>query len=138
MIDPRTVPIAEIVEAYSSLSPQQKAVADYISQGLGAKQIGPKLGISPRTVEIHTQQMLRKLNAPKAIVAAVMIYRAQQHLAALRAEQDALRDTLSRVATALPVLERMLAAADLELGLAVARELKALTRAALGEPTDEN
>ncbi len=80
MIDPRKVPINEVVEMYRSLSDRQSEVAELMVQGLGAKQIGPKLGISPRTAELHIKVVLEKFDVPRANQAAVLIYRAQEFL----------------------------------------------------------
>jgi DNA-binding NarL/FixJ family response regulator len=80
MIDPRKVPIDEVVQMYQSLSDRQAEAAEFMVQGLGAKQIGPKLGISPRTAELHIKAVLGKFNVPRANQAAVLIYRAQEFL----------------------------------------------------------
>jgi len=61
----------------------------------------------------------------------------RESLEVVRGRIGELEAMLNRVATALPVLETMLAVAGLNAGLAVAQELHAETRAALTEPTDE-
>ena len=49
-------------DAISSLSPREREVFSYIAMGLPNVQIAKKLYISPRTVETHRAQIVRKLN----------------------------------------------------------------------------
>lgn len=52
------------------LTPREKEVLGYMTKGLSNRAIGEKLGISPRTVEIHRGHMLSKLyasNSPDAV-----------------------------------------------------------------------
>ncbi len=48
--------------AYETLSPREQEVMVLLSEGLSAKQIADKLFISPKTVENHRTNILRKLN----------------------------------------------------------------------------
>lgn len=48
------------------LSPREKQVLLHLVQGLANKDIAIALGISPRTVEIHRGNMMRKLDAQSA------------------------------------------------------------------------
>ena len=48
--------------AYETLSPREQEVMVLLSEGLAAKQIADKLFISPKTVENHRTNILRKLN----------------------------------------------------------------------------
>ena len=45
----------------SILSPRQKEVLREMADGNGMKQIGRKLGISPKTVETHRQAVMQRL-----------------------------------------------------------------------------
>lgn len=80
MIDPRTVPIETLVQIYEGLSTRQREVASAISAGIRNKEIARILGISPRTVEIHRAETMRKFQAKSAAALAVMVYRAQEAL----------------------------------------------------------
>lgn len=46
-----------------ALSPRESEVLELMIDGYSSKDIGTRLGISPRTVEIHRANVLRKLNA---------------------------------------------------------------------------
>ena len=50
----------------SNLSPRERDVLIQIVNGLSNKEIGEALKISPRTVEIHRSNLMRKLNAQSA------------------------------------------------------------------------
>lgn len=45
----------------AKLSPRERDVAAGVAQGLTNKQIGARLGLSPRTVEMHRARLMRKL-----------------------------------------------------------------------------
>jgi len=49
--------------AVDQLSGRELAVLELMVEGDSNKEIGGRLGISPRTVEIHRSNMMRKLNA---------------------------------------------------------------------------
>jgi DNA-binding NarL/FixJ family response regulator len=42
----------------STLTPRQREVLQLVAEGLAAKQIAARLGISPRTVEFHKYQIM--------------------------------------------------------------------------------
>ncbi len=44
-----------------SLTPREREVLEHAAQGLHAKEIGARLGISPRTVEVHKTRIMEKL-----------------------------------------------------------------------------
>jgi len=46
---------------YETLTPREKEVFEGVCKGLAAKEIGIALGISPRTVEHHRENIGRKL-----------------------------------------------------------------------------
>lgn len=52
---------AEPADPYETLSPREREVAQLAAEGLGNKEIGQRLFISPRTVEVHRAKVLRKL-----------------------------------------------------------------------------
>jgi len=52
----RPVPVAPV-----RISPREREVAALVAQGLGNREIGERLFLSPRTVETHVQHLLNKL-----------------------------------------------------------------------------
>jgi two-component system response regulator FixJ len=61
------VPAAErgpaTVPRHVTLSPREREVMDGVVAGLDNKTIGQRLGISPRTVEVHKSRLMAKLGA---------------------------------------------------------------------------
>lgn len=58
------------------LSPREREVLDLVSEGLAAKQVAGRLGISEKTVEHHKGRIFRKLGVPNqaaAVRAAVAL-----------------------------------------------------------------
>jgi DNA-binding NarL/FixJ family response regulator len=53
-------------EPFSTLSAREREVLHLIADGLSAKEIASKLGISTKTVEAHRTSLMRKLGARKA------------------------------------------------------------------------
>ena len=51
----------------SSLSPREREVMTYLTRGLHAKEIGEKLGISHRTVEVHKAHIMEKMGVRSVI-----------------------------------------------------------------------
>jgi two-component system response regulator FixJ len=51
----------EMAERFSVLSAREREVLDLVVAGRQSKQIAAELGISPRTVEIHRANIMRKL-----------------------------------------------------------------------------
>lgn len=45
-----------------ALTPREREVMKQIALGLSGKEVGHKLGISPKTVEVHRTAIMRKLN----------------------------------------------------------------------------
>ena len=73
----------KVVEARSriaALSPREREVLDWLSEGLSNKMIARVLSISPRTVEIHRANMMTKLGAHHAAEAVRL--RIEAHLEA--------------------------------------------------------
>lgn len=50
-----------------ALTEKQRGVCDLIEIGLSNKQIGERLGISPRTVEAHRVEIFRKMGVRNAV-----------------------------------------------------------------------
>ena len=50
-------------EALERLTAREREVLDAVAQGLHAKEVGARLGISPRTVEVHKTRIMEKLGA---------------------------------------------------------------------------
>jgi DNA-binding NarL/FixJ family response regulator len=53
-----------------SLSPRETEVLHCLVDGCGSKMIAYKLGLSPRTVEIHRSNLLKKLKVRTSLAAA--------------------------------------------------------------------
>jgi two-component system response regulator FixJ len=51
----------------ATLSPRERQVMEHIVHGLHAKEIGEKLGISHRTVEVHKAHIMEKLGARSVV-----------------------------------------------------------------------
>jgi PAS domain S-box-containing protein len=54
--------IAHHSENYSRLSPREREIAAALLEGLTNKQIGLRLSLSHRTIEMHRARLMRKLN----------------------------------------------------------------------------
>ena len=53
-------------ELVSDLTPREREVATLIAGGNSNKEAGRRLGISPRTVELHRAHLMEKLGARNA------------------------------------------------------------------------
>jgi DNA-binding NarL/FixJ family response regulator len=53
-----------------ALSPRETEVLHCLVDGCGSKAIAGKLGLSPRTVEIHRSRLLKKLQVRTSLAAA--------------------------------------------------------------------
>lgn len=64
-------------EPERGLSPRELEVADLLIQGQTAKQMARRLGLSPRTVEMHRANLMKKFSAPTtpALVAILSMNR---------------------------------------------------------------
>lgn len=56
-------------ESLSRLSGREKEILAMVIEGMGSREIGQKCKISPRTVEIHRANTLRKLNVRNSVEA---------------------------------------------------------------------
>jgi two-component system response regulator FixJ len=67
--------------AGTQLTPREQEVAELIADGASNKEAGRKLGISPRTVEIHRARIMEKLGARNAadLVRIVLTQGLKQH-----------------------------------------------------------
>jgi DNA-binding CsgD family transcriptional regulator len=52
--------------AVSELTPREREVAVLVADGASSKEAGRRLGISPRTVELHRAHIMEKLGARNA------------------------------------------------------------------------
>lgn len=57
------IQLTELRERVDSLTQRQKETLRYLIEGLATKDIAMKLGLSPRTVEIHRAFVMSKMNA---------------------------------------------------------------------------
>jgi DNA-binding CsgD family transcriptional regulator len=46
------------------LSPRERTIVRFLARGLGTREIARKLGISPLTVQVHVNNVLRNLGIP--------------------------------------------------------------------------
>ncbi len=51
---------------WTALTPREREVLDAIADGASNKEVGRRLGISPRTVEVHRARIMRKTGARNA------------------------------------------------------------------------
>lgn len=61
-----------------SLSPREADVADLLMDGLRTAEIAERLGLSPRTVEMHRTRLLRRVGARTTAEAVRIIQRARE------------------------------------------------------------
>ena len=59
-------PLAIMPEADTELTRREQQVATLIADGASNKEAGRRLGISPRTVELHRAHVMEKLGARNA------------------------------------------------------------------------
>jgi DNA-binding CsgD family transcriptional regulator len=52
-----------MAEAVTELTPREREVVALIADGASNKEAGRRLGISPRTVELHRAHIMEKLGA---------------------------------------------------------------------------
>ena len=70
------VQAAPTSEDWETLTPREREIIRWSTQGLRVKEIAKRLDLSPRTVENHRYRLLKKLNLPST--SALMSY-AQEH-----------------------------------------------------------
>jgi RNA polymerase sigma factor (sigma-70 family) len=68
----------EARELLDSLSPREAEVADLMLAGLRTQEIAERLGLSPRTVEMHRARLLRRLDARTSVEAVRILKEARQ------------------------------------------------------------
>lgn len=64
--------LTHIRERVAQLSPREREVFELVASGLANKQIGFKLGISERTVEVHRARVMSKLDVHSAAELATL------------------------------------------------------------------
>jgi two-component system response regulator FixJ len=57
--------MAELTKRYTELSERQRQVVDLAIDGLSNKEIGARLGISPRTVEHYRESAMERMQADR-------------------------------------------------------------------------
>ncbi|WP_273692334.1 AroM family protein [Ketogulonicigenium vulgare] len=63
LLSTRRAPGSDLApDLLSGLTPRQRQVLPLMAEGLSSKLIARQLGISPKTVEIHRSQIMRRLN----------------------------------------------------------------------------
>ncbi|ASK35462.1 LuxR C-terminal-related transcriptional regulator [Alloalcanivorax mobilis] len=65
------------IQATVRLTPRERQISAYIVNGLTCKEIGRKLGISHRTVEVHRARLMKKLEAKNTaeLVSKIIVLR---------------------------------------------------------------
>jgi DNA-binding CsgD family transcriptional regulator len=70
-------PVPDILVLFPRLTPTQAAVAGlFIFEGMSNKEVGLKLGISPRTVEDHRNAIYKKMDVHNAAHLVHKVYQA--------------------------------------------------------------
>jgi len=69
--------IAEARDRIANLSPRERQVLDWLTEGCSNKVIARELHISPRTVEIHRANMMTKLDADHLAKAVKLFFEAR-------------------------------------------------------------
>jgi len=59
---------------YSELTERERQVANAIANGTRSKKIAEVLGISPKTLDIHRTNVLRKLETKSVVVVGRIVY----------------------------------------------------------------
>jgi FixJ family two-component response regulator len=71
----RQATIADDPQFLDVLTPRESEVLDHIVSGESSKEIGRRLGISPRTVETHRERIMEKLKAKNGADLAGIVMR---------------------------------------------------------------
>ncbi|MBL9078882.1 MAG: response regulator transcription factor [Planctomycetes bacterium] len=54
---------ASVLKRFGTLSPREHEVMELVVQGAANKEVAAKLGLSPKTVEVHRANVMRKIGA---------------------------------------------------------------------------
>lgn len=60
--------------SFDTLSERQRQVVLCVGQAMSTKQIARKLGLSPRTVELHVGEAYAKLGVRSRVALALLVY----------------------------------------------------------------
>lgn len=72
--------IEQVIRPTVNLTPREREIATYVVNGMTCKEIGYKLNISYRTVEVHRGRLMRKLKAKNSAELASKIIVLKQAL----------------------------------------------------------
>ena len=66
-----------LLDRYDELTPQQRAVFDFMMEGLTSGEIASRMGLSSRTIEDHRLQALKRLGVTRSLGATTLILQAK-------------------------------------------------------------
>ncbi len=58
--------LASVLSLFKSLTPRERQILEYVAAGDVTKSIARRLGISPKTVEVHRSNIMRKMHVESA------------------------------------------------------------------------
>ena len=61
---------SQLQEYYATLTPREKEVLKHLTRGLSNKSIASTMSVSPRTIETHRANILRKMNSDSVVALA--------------------------------------------------------------------
>ncbi|MGN1149849.1 MAG: response regulator transcription factor, partial [Sutterella sp.] len=67
----------EAMQRVQRLTERERAIADQLASGLLNREIAERLGISARTVEVHRQSLMRKLEVKTVAELITLLTRAE-------------------------------------------------------------
>ena len=72
-------PLEESLKLMESLSPRERQTIDYMVKGDSTKDVGEKLSLSPRTIEMHYQHAMSKLGISRLPDLMGMVQQLEYH-----------------------------------------------------------
>lgn len=73
----QTAEVQRVRDQVTQLGPREWQVAQLVSEGLSSKDIAERLGIRPKTVEVHRHNILKKLGATSSAEVVALVTKAQ-------------------------------------------------------------